>query len=133
MTICGTLVALVLREFALAGVEMTDLDDPRKGEVLYVWLGEAMLESEEAMYRISNLRLEFWRPVRYQLHGGARIVPGMTWVGKGNGTSGLAPGSSLEALICHSVATGVRGFLGAFLQANGKSYSPSDDPAVDCP
>lgn len=129
----GALKAIVEREFALAGVQMTDLDDPREGKVLYVWLGEARLESDETRSRIRNLRLEFWRPVGYELKGATVTVPAMTWVGKGDGTAGWVPGSSLEALVCHSVAIGVRGFLEAFLQANGKPYAPPDDPAVECP
>lgn len=123
----------VEEELAKAGVEWTDLEDPRMGEVLYIYGGEMESTIEDSTwtrFTIESVRIELWRPVRYVGAGGAEYVaPGMTFRLTGSAGGGYRQGMNDKAIACRQLVMSLRNFLAQFLKANGASYEvPQDDP-----
>lgn len=128
---------VVEKEFDLAGVEMLEGEDPRNNEVLVIWLGDVKSEGEDSegwsSFKLSSYRMEFWRPVRYNSGKDERVVPGITWVMKGEGGGGYRLSDrSLTEAVCSFVGQGVRNFLTQFLEANGETYAPPDALPSGC-
>jgi len=128
---------VVEQEFAVAGVEMLEGEDPRENEVLVIWLGEVNSD-DEASGKWSNLnlsyRMEFWRPVRYNSGKDERVIPGITWVMRGEGEAGYRLSDhSLTEAVCSLIGESVRSFLTEFFEANGETYAPPDGPPSGCP
>lgn len=123
----------VEEELAKAHVEWTDLEDPQRGEVLYIYGGEmesAIEDSTWMTFTIENFRIELWRPVRYVGAGGAEYVaPGMTFRLTGSAGGGYRQGMDDKAIPCRQLILSLRNFLAEFLKANGASYeAPEDEP-----
>lgn len=122
----------VKREFATAGIEMTEEADPREEAGLVVWMGEtdSVVENQDgwSRFNLSNYRMEFWRPVRYRVGESEHLAPGVTWIMRGTAGGGyrVRNGHSFTEVICTVVAESVRNFLTQFLEANGETYTPPD-------
>lgn len=129
---------VVEEEFALAGVVVMDPGDPGEHEILVIWIGEIDSGGAEpaavSTFSLTNYRLEFWRPVRYQVGGEDLFAPGMTWVMRGMATGGYGPGSgwTMTEAACEVVRRTLSEFLTSFLKANGRSYTPAEDQPSGC-
>lgn len=123
-------------EFDYADIEWTDLEDPRKGEVLYIYGGEIEQAVEDSIwttFTIENSRIELWRPVRYVGSGGAEnAAPGMTFRMTGSAGGGYLRGMDEKAIACGQLILSLRVFLSEFLKANGVSYDPPQDEPPGC-
>lgn len=132
-----TMREAVEEELDYAGIEWTDLEDPRKGEVLYIYGGEMEQAAEDSTwttFRIENSRIELWRPVRYVGSGGAEYVaPGMTFRLTGSAGGGYRRGTVEKAtLACGQLILSLRTFLTEFLKANGVGYEPPQGEPRGC-
>ncbi|HKY61282.1 MAG TPA: hypothetical protein VJP59_09750 [Gemmatimonadota bacterium] len=126
----------VEEEFALADIEWTDLEDPRKGEVLYIYGGELEQTLEDSIwtaFTIRDSRIELWRPVRYLGAGGAEYVaPGMTFRMNGSAGGSYRAGMNDRTIACRQLILALRTFLAEFLKANRTSYEPPQDEPRGC-
>jgi hypothetical protein len=126
----------VEEELVRAGVEWTDLEDPRMGEVLYIYGGDMEQAAEDSVwttFRIENNRIELWRPVRFVGSEGAeQVAPAMTFRLTGTAGGGYRRGVDEKAIACGQLIMSLRNFLSEFLKANGVSYEPPQDDPRGC-
>jgi len=127
---------IVDEEFAQAGIEMIEPGDPRKHDLLVIWMGEAQSEHEDldgwTSFGLSDFRMEFWRPVRYERGETEYSAAGITWVSRGGAGGGYAQGHDFTEAVCIVVSENIRRFLTEFLRANRKSYAPSEGQPSAC-
>ena len=130
---------MVEREFAQAGVEMTDPSSPRENEVLHLTVGFTATVGEDPGQRSTEFthtdhRADFWRPVHYRTADGIdHSVPAITWVLRGTSGGGHEVGLyTVTDHVCEVVRQTVRAFLIEFLKANGRSYAPTEGSSAGC-